>query len=263
MKIKEIVQALEVFAPLSLQESYDNSGLLIGNLDDEVRAALLCVDVTEEILAEATVLGCNLIIAHHPIIFSGVKKLNGNNYVERIIIKAIQHNIAIYACHTNADHVQHGVNEKIGEKLGITNARILLPKKGLLKKLVTFCPNSHAEQVRDALFEAGCGEIGNYDRCSFNTEGKGTFRPNQSANMFVGTRGKDHEEMETRIECIYESYKEKHVLTALRGAHPYEEIAHDLISLENSHPTIGSGMYGELNEPMKIEELFAQIKEVF
>ncbi len=263
MQIRDITNLLEKLAPLSLQESYDNSGLLIGDASSEVQGALVCLDVTEEIIDEAISKKCNLIIAHHPVIFSGVKRLNGKNYVERIIIKAIKHEVAIYACHTNVDHVATGVNRKIGEKLEIKTPHILSPKKGLLKKITTFCPTDAAEKVRNALFEAGCGQIGNYDHCSFNSEGKGTFRPNELANPVIGKRGTDHVEAETKIECIYETYNEAKVLKALKAAHPYEEVAHDIILLDNNHPLIGSGMYGDLNEPMDITVFFNKIKADF
>ncbi len=175
MKLHEIISALETFAPPAYQESYDNSGLLIGNKNTEVNAALLTLDVTEEIIDEAISKKCDLIIAHHPIIFSGIKRLNGNNYVERVIIKAIQNNIAIYACHTNIDNVANGVNKKIANKLGLINTKILQPKSQLLKKLVTFVPTENAETLKQALFTSGAGNIGNYSECSFNVNGTGTF----------------------------------------------------------------------------------------
>ena len=250
MKIADVVKYLESIAPPYLQESYDNSGLLTGDMEDEIRGVLICLDSTEDIIQEAIDTNCNLVVAHHPIVFSGLKKITGKNYVERVIIKAIKNNISIFACHTNLDNVQSGVNAKICEKLGLENIRILQPKENLLKKLVTFCPVEHAEKVRDAMFQAGAGQIGEYDLCSFNVEGKGTFRASEHANPFVGAKGEMHEEKEIRMELILPAYIEKQVLKALRDAHPYEEVAYYMTSISNPHQMVGSGMVGELQEPM-------------
>lgn len=253
MKIKEITNAIEEFAPLFLQESYDNAGLLVGNYNEEVSGVLISLDVTEEIIDEAISKACNLIVAHHPVIFGGLKKLTGSNYVERTVIKAIRHNIAIYVAHTNLDNVKAGVNAKICEKLGINNAKILAPKSGLLRKLITFCPVAQAAEVRNALFAAGAGQIGNYSGCSFNTEGKGTFKASEGTKPFVGEIGAPHEENEVKIETIYPAYAEKSVLKALIESHPYEEVAYDIYPVNNCYEEVGSGMIGELAE--EIHEL--------
>ncbi|MES2591958.1 MAG: Nif3-like dinuclear metal center hexameric protein [Bacteroidota bacterium] len=246
MKLKEITDYLEEYAPLAYQENYDNSGLICGEKDMEITAALICLDSTEAVVDEAIVSGCNLIIAHHPIVFSGLKKFNGKNYVERVIIKAIKNNIAIYAAHTNLDNVHNGVNAKIAEKLGLINCRILAPQKNGLKKLVTFCPEEKADHVRAALFSAGAGNIGNYDECSFNVTGTGTFRAGKGSQPYVGEQGKQHQEKEVRIEMIFHQNIEGQVVGSLLEAHPYEEVAYDLISLTNSNSMVGAGLIGEL-----------------
>ncbi len=263
MLIKDIISILESFAPPVLQESYDNSGVQCGDVNEKAKGALLCLDVTEEVIKEAQRKKCNLIIAHHPVIFSPLKRLTGENYVEQIIISAIKKNICIYACHTNIDNIQEGVNLKIAEKLGLQNPKILQSKKGWLKKLVTFCPKDNVEKVRNALFKAGCGEIGNYDSCSYNLEGKGTFRPNEGADPYVGKINEFHVEAETRIETVYEAYKEKLVLKALHQSHPYEVVAYDTYSLDNRHPFIGSGMIGDLPKAMDETKFLAEVKSVF
>src|ERR1700758_1863261 len=263
MFIKDVISVIENFAPLSLQESYDNSGIQCGDVNEKATGALLCLDVTLEILEEAKKKKCNLIIAHHPLIFSPLKKITGANYVEQILIAAIKKNICIYACHTNADNVHMGVNNKIAEKLGLDKCHILQPKKGLLKKLVTFCPTEQAEQVRNALFKAGCGEIGNYENCSYNLKGEGTFKGNENSNPFVGVKNQIHVEPEIRIETVFESYKEKQVIKALHKAHPYEVVAYDIYSLDNKHPDIGSGLIGELLKPIKETEFLASLKTIF
>ena len=251
MKVKDFIQVLESVAPSSFQENYDNSGLLTGNNENEVKGVLICLDSTEEVIQEAIDNNCNLLIAHHPIVFKGLKRINGSNYVERVIIKAIKNDIAIYAIHTNLDNVlHHGVNAKIAEKLGLTNLKVLDPKRGLLKKLYTFAPLEHAERVRNSLFAAGAGGISNYSECSFNVEGTGTFKGAEGSNPFVGEVGTRHHEAEIKIEVIFPAYLENNILKELLDVHPYEEVAYDIVSLDNQFDTVGSGLVGELSEPM-------------
>jgi dinuclear metal center YbgI/SA1388 family protein len=260
MKVADVIRAFEEAAPEALQESYDNSGLITGNRQEEVRKILLCLDVTEELIMKAISADCNMIISHHPIVFSGIKKLTGTDYVQRILIKAIKHDIAIYACHTNLDNVQNGVNYKICQKLGILSPQILSPKKNLLKRLITFCPPDHANKIKQAIFDAGAGRIGEYDECSFNTNGTGTFRPSQNTNPFSGEPGKRSEDQEIKIETIYPFYLEKAVLSALWNSHPYEEVAYDIIALENKHQFIGAGMIGDLKEALTEKEFLDMVK---
>ncbi len=260
MQLKQIINTIEQFAPPAYQESYDNAGLITGNADMEITGALICLDSTEAVLDEAIKKKCNLIIAHHPIVFSGIKKLNGKNYVERVIIKAIKNDIAIYAAHTNLDNVYKGVNNKIAEKLGLINLKILAPLSCKLRKLVTFAPKTNIDAVRNALFEAGAGRIGNYDECSFNTEGIGTYRGSESSNPTIGQKGKRQNEPETRIEVIYEALHESQILAALRKTHTYEEVAYDIYELNNSYQNIGSGMVGEFVEAIKPQDFLQQVK---
>ncbi|TKC00359.1 Nif3-like dinuclear metal center hexameric protein [Pedobacter cryophilus] len=261
MRLKELIDCLEEFAPLNYQESYDNSGLIIGNQENEIHKALISLDCTEEIVDEAIANQCDIIISHHPIVFKGLKKFNGNNYVERVIIKAIENRIAIYAIHTNLDSVLNGVNGKICEKIGLKNCKILAPKTGLLKKLVFFVPLKNATEVRNAVFEAGAGSIGNYSECSFNTSGQGTFKANNEAKPFVGELNKLHEENEMRVEVIYPAPAEKKIMTALWENHPYEEVAYDIYALENTHQQVGSGMIGELETEISGLDFLHQLKE--
>lgn len=262
MKLKEITDYIESIAPLSYQESYDNAGLICGNKEMEVTGALICLDSTEAVIDEAIKTKCNLVIAHHPIVFGGLKKFNGKNYVERVIIKAIKNDIAIYAAHTNLDNVFEGVNKKIADTIGLTNCKILAPQNNTLKRLITFCPDDHAEKLRAALFEAGGGKIGNYDECSFNSNGMGTFRANEGANPFVGEVGKQNHEKETKIEVMYPNYLEGRLLKALFSAHPYEEVAYDLIPLTNANQEVGAGMIGELPAEMEEKAFLEHLKKV-
>ncbi len=263
MKIKDIINVLEDFAPLAYQESYDNAGLIIGNKNSETNGALLCIDVTEEIIDEAIKKDANLIVSHHPIVFSGLKKITGKNYIERIIIKAIKHDIAIYASHTNIDSVIGGVNSKICEKIGLKNCKILSPISNGLQKLVTFVPEDHADKVRTALFNAGAGNIGEYDSCSFNTKGEGSFRASDNANPFVGEIGKLHTEPEIRIETIFPKSIKSKIINSLLSNHPYEEVAYDIYPLENKYNKIGIGMIGELEISEDELPFLNRIKDIF
>jgi len=267
MQIRAITDFLESVAPLSLQESYDNSGLLVGRADASLKGVLCCLDVTESLLEEAIDKGCNLIIAHHPVIFGSLSRLNGKNHVERAVMKAIKHDIALYATHTNLDKAASGVNAKIAGKLGLQNISILRPSKGVLKKLVTFCPNINAESgeyypgiIRQALFNAGAGQIGNYDQTSFNIKGKGTFRAPDEAHPFVGSKARMHVQDEVRIETVFPAYRQEDIVRTLTEAHPYEEVAYDVYPLDNTFIPTGAGMIGELEQPVSENEFLAQVK---
>ena len=263
MKIKEIVRALERFAPLPLQDGFDNAGLQIGLTEAEATGALLCLDVTEAVLDEAIALGYNLIVAHHPLLFRGYKSITGKDYVERCILKAIKNDIVIYAAHTNLDNAQGGVNFKIAEKIGLKNVRVLEPKENALLKLVTYVPLRQADRVRQALFSAGCGCIGRYDSCSYNTEGEGTFRAGEGTRPYCGNVGELHTEREVRIETILPAYRKSEVTRALLAAHPYEEPAFDFYALQNTWSQVGSGVIGELVEPETELEFLKRIKKLF
>ncbi len=262
MKIIDVLECLENFAPLSLQEDYDNAGLLIGNGQDECSGIITTLDVTEKVVEEAVKKKCNLIVAHHPIIFKGLKKLNGTNYVERTVISAIKNNIAVYAIHTNLDNVVEGVNFKIAEKLALQNIQVLLPKEKILKKIVTFAPKENATEVRNALFTSG-GKLGKYSECSFNIEGTGTFKAAEGANPFVGKIGERHEEKEIRIEVIFPGYLQNQIVKALKAAHPYEEVAYDIYLLESKLKDFGSGIIGNLVQPISEKELLSRLKRDF
>lgn len=263
MKIAEIINVLEKAAPLSLQESYDNAGLITGNAGWECIGIICSLDATEAVILEAKQKGCNLVVAHHPIVFGGLKKITGKNYVEKTVIAAIKNDIAIYAIHTNLDNIINGVNHKIADKLGLLNRKILSPKAGQLMKLFTFVPVNEADKVRDALFEAGAGHIGNYSETSFNSQGFGTFKGNENSNPHVGEHGKRHQEDELKLEVIFPSWLHSNVVTALKAAHPYEEVAYDIVQLSNDYQQVGSGLIGELPEPMDERMVLHLLKTSF
>jgi dinuclear metal center YbgI/SA1388 family protein len=261
MKLHQITSYLELVAPLSYQEPYDNSGLIVGNSNKEIKKVLLCLDSIESIIDEAIEKNCELIIAHHPIVFSGLKSLTGKNYIEKTILKAIKNDIAIYACHTNLDNVLHnGVNKKMAEAIGLINTRILDPKKGLMSKMVVYAPKESAEQVRKSLWENGAGNISDYSNCSFNSEGEGTYMPGENTNPTFGEIGKTNSAIEVKIEVVVFNRLKSKVLNELRKVHPYEEVAYEFIPLENENNQIGAGMIGELVNEMDALDFLKSLK---
>ncbi len=263
MTIQEITNFLESVAPPSLQESYDNAGLLTGNSQWNCTGIITSLDATEAVVNEAIEKKCNLIVAHHPIIFGGLRKITGKNYVEQTIIMAIKNDIAIYAIHTNLDNVLHGVNAAIADKLGLINRQILQLKSNTLKKLYTYVPVEHAEKLRSALFAAGGGNVSNYSECSFNIAGEGTFKAGEGSNPFIGEIGSRHSEDELKIEMIFPAWQQNSIINALQTAHPYEEVAYGIIDLDNKNQQIGSGLVGELTQPISETAFLALLKEKF
>ncbi len=259
--VNDVCKAIEAFAPTALQEDYDNAGLIAGNPKMIVKAVLICLDITEEIVNEAIEKKCNLIVAHHPPVFRALKRFTGGSETERILIKALKHDIALYAAHTNLDNTFKGVNHILALKLGAKPLRILRPLNGRLKKLVTFCPLAYADKLRDSLFEAGAGQIGNYDACSFNTEGVGTFRAGENTRPFVGDIGKMHHEKECRIETVFPDFLEARIISSLIKAHPYEEVAYDIYPIENSWDMAGSGMIAAFEEEMHEDAFLQHVKK--
>lgn len=262
MKLNQISNAIESLAPLSLQENYDNSGLIVGLPKMEITKAIISFDVTEKVVEEAKSVGANLIISHHPIIFGSIKKLNANNYVERIVMQAVKNDIALYAVHTNLDNVIEGTNRILARKLNLENLKVLQGKENQLFKLVVYVPLSHLVEVRTAIFQAGAGNIGNYDQCSYSTQGKGSFRAGEGAKPFVGNIDELHIEDEYRLETVFPSHRKNAVMQAMTNAHPYEEVAYDIFALEKKDNNIGAGVIGTLKEEVTETEFFAKLKEI-
>ena len=263
MKIKDLTNYIEGLIPLSSQENYDNCGLIYGNSDTPIKGVLVSLDCTEDIIEEAIRKNCNVVVSHHPIVFKGIKKLTGKNYVERTLIKAIQHDIAIYALHTNLDNYRFGVNYEIGKRLGLHKLKVLAPATDKLIKLVTFVPIAHLEKVQTALFGSGAGNIGDYDSCSFSLEGSGTFRSKLGSTPFVGELNELHTEKEVRLEVVLSTHVKRKVISALLESHPYEEVAYDLIPLINTNNYEGAGMVGELEHPQDTLTFLKHVKSVF
>ena len=263
MNLKTIINNLESFAPLANAEDFDNVGLLVGNPDSEVSGILVTLDTLEKTVDEAIAKNCNLIVSFHPIIFSGLKKITGKNYVERVVLKAIRHDIAIYAIHTALDNLPQGVSKGMCDALGLENRKTLIPKKGAIKKLTTYIPQDAFAMVRNALFKAGAGNIGNYEECSFSLEGEGTFKGNEASNPVVGSKGELHTEPEKQLHITFEARLESKVLSALFSTHPYEEVAYEITTLDNANQNIGMGMLGDLPEALEAMAFLNRVKQVF
>ncbi len=258
MIVKQVTDILEELAPLAYAEDFDNVGLLVGSPQLEVSGILVTLDTLENVIEEAIQKKCNLIVSFHPIIFGGLKKITGINYVQRVVINAIKNNIAIYSMHTALDNSSQGVNAKICEILGLINTKVLIPQKKTIKKLTTYIPKNDADKLKNALFKAGGGNIGNYSHCSFSTNGLGSYKANKSAKPKKGEIGKTHFEAETQISLTFEKAVEQKILEALFNHHPYEEVAYEVQTLENTYQHIGMGMIGEL-ENAKDERLFLSL----
>ena len=263
MRIKELVNYLNTAIPLGLQETYDNSGLLLGNTNNELSGVLVSVDVTEKVIEEARQKGVNFILSHHPLIFSGLKSITGKDFVERSVIQAIQNDIAIYAAHTSLDNLKNGFNFMLADKLGLKDTQILRPKQDQLVKMVFFVPHDYAGKVRKAVFEAGAGIIGDYDQCSYNLKGQGTFRPGEGSDPYTGKQGEIHFEEEMRVETFFPTYKTNEVINAMNQAHPYEEVVYDLFPLKNTDKDSGAGVIGKLEERMPEKDFLDLIKKQF
>ena len=261
MKIKDVTTILERLAPLSYQESYDNSGLIIGDRNDDLKSILITLDCTEEVLDEAIKNKCNLIVAHHPILFKSIKKLNGDNYVQRVIIKAIKNNISIYAIHTNLDNVMDGVNSTIANRLELINCKILQPKYDILKQLIVYCPESYSKKLKESLFSLGAGAIGDYEQCSFSSKGIGTFFPKKDSKPFIGEFGKVHEAPEDCIEMIFPKNIEGAIIECINKNHPYEEVAYQIFNLDIKYKNVGSGLIGELKESIEEKDFLSCLKD--
>lgn len=260
MKIKTILAVLEEMAPLAYAESFDNVGLLVGNQNESCTGVLVCHDALETVIDEAVAKNCNLVVCFHPILFSGLKKITGKNYVERSIIKAIKNDIAIYAVHTALDNHQNGVNKIFCDALGLKNTKILIPKQDFIQKLVTFTVPENADLLRNALFDAGAGKIGNYENCSFNSTGIGTYKGNENSNPVIGNKFELTRSEELKIEVTFEKHLQRNILKALFENHIYEEVAYEIYNLHNSHQNIGLGMIGELDEEMSELSFLQMVK---
>ncbi len=261
MKIKEVINALENLAPKCYAEDFDNVGLQVGDENLEIDNVLVTLDVTDVVMQEAIEENVNLIVTFHPLIFTGLKALTGKNRVEQLVIKAIQNNIAIYAIHTNLDNQYFGVNHAICQQLQLEKVQILLPKKHTLFKLVYYVPMEHDIEVKNALFEAGAGEIGNYSECSFSILGEGTFKPNDRAKPFVGKNNKRHTETENRVELLVDKSQKSKIISVLKENHPYEEVAYEIIPIDNVNQTLGMGQIGNLSYEMSSDDFLAWVKK--
>jgi len=262
MIVQDVIDCLEELAPLAYAEDFDNVGLLVGDQKSEISGILVTLDTIESVVEEAIEKNCNLIVSFHPIIFTGLKTLTGKNYVERTVLKAIKNEISIFAIHTALDNAKNGVNDIICNKLGLKSKQILIPQKSTIKKLTTYVPNDQADNLRKALFAVGAGNIGNYDNCSFNSKGLGTYRGNESSNPTVGEKGKLHYEDETQISVTFNTHIESKLLKTLIKSHPYEEVAYEIVKLDNLDQNIGIGMLGKLSTKTNTKQFLNELKDI-
>jgi len=260
MIVQDVINHLEELAPLSYAEDFDNVGLLVGNKNNEVKGILVTLDTLETVVDEAIEKNCNLIVSFHPIIFKGLKTFTGKTYVERVVMKAIKNDISIFAIHTALDNALQGVNDKICEKLGLVNRQILIPQVGTIKKLTTYIPEDKAEKLREALFNAGAGAIGNYNNCSFNVNGIGTFNGNENSNPTIGEKDITQHEEEIKLTVTFQKHLESKILQTLFKNHPYEEVAYEVTTLENKNQHIGMGMIGEFENAMTETSFLEHLK---
>ena len=260
MIIQDVINHLEALAPQAYAEDFDNTGLLVGNSENKLTGVLVTLDTLEAVIDEAIENNCNLIVSFHPIIFKGLKKLTGKSYVERVVLKAIKHDINIFAIHTALDNAKLGVNNIICDQLNLENRNILIPQNRTIKKLTTYAPTAEAEALRQALFSAGAGNIGNYNECSFNVDGLGTYKGNANSNPTKGKKLQQHQERETQISVTFAKHLESTVLKALFKNHSYEEVAYEISTLDNTNQNIGMGMIGDLKNEMSEFEFLSLLK---
>lgn len=261
MTVQDVIDHLEDLAPLYYAEDFDNVGLLVGDKESKVKGILVALDTLEAVVDEAIEKNCNLVVSFHPIVFKGLKSITGKTYVERVVLKAIKNNIAIYSIHTALDNALQGVNAMICDRLELKNKSILIPQIGTIKKLTTYVPSNEAEQLRNALFAVGAGSIGNYTNCSFNVEGIGTFNGNEQSNPTVGKKGETQFEEEVKLTMTFAKHLESKVLQTLFKAHSYEEVAYEITTIENKNQDIGMGMLAELPKPMEGKSFLKYVKE--
>ena len=261
MKIKEITNILSEWAPLTYAEEFDNVGLLVGNENATCQQAMITHDVSEEVVEEAILNKCELIICFHPIIFSGLKSITGKNYVEKTVIKAIENKIAIYAIHTALDNHRYGISYQLGKTLGLVNQQILIPKTDTLLHLNTYVPGDHKETVLAALHAAGAGELGNYSETSFSVTGQGSYKGNELSQPAIGEKNKSTTTTEEKLSLIVPQHSKNKVIKALMDTHPYESIAYELTATLNSNPTLGMGSVGELPEVMPSMTFLTHMKK--
>ncbi|WP_353892287.1 Nif3-like dinuclear metal center hexameric protein [Proteinivorax hydrogeniformans] len=263
LAIAEITKELESIAPKSLAYfSKDNNGLLVGDSSQKVNKVMVTLDITEDIMEYAIKSKCDLIISHHPIIFGGIDKIDTKSKTGRIIIKAIQNNISIYAAHTNLDVAWGGVNDSLAKKLGLKVTGVLDKiEASKYYKVVVFVPLDYKEKVLDAMAQQGAGNIGDYSHCTFTTLGEGTFKPLEGSNPFLGETGNLETVKEVKIESIVSSDRLGGVLSGMKNAHPYEEVAYDVLPLQNNPDVYGLGRTTVLEAPITSIELANHVKK--
>lgn len=263
LQVKDIIASMDRWAPQGLAYDWDRVGLQVGAPTQEVQRVLTCLTPGRDALAAAKKAGAQLVVAHHPLVFKPLPHLRADHPEVRLCLDYHEAGIAVFAAHTNLDLVPGGVSHVLAARLGLEKCAPLFPAQhaGMIK-LVTFVPDAHVERLRDAVSRAGAGVIGNYTHCTFSAPGEGTFLPGEGAMPFLGTVGAVNREPERRFEVVVSKARLGDVLAAMRGAHPYEEPAYDLIPLENRDVNLGLGVRGELpGAGMPLDAFAARVAE--
>lgn len=261
MTVHDIHKLIAAWAPNDIAWERDNIGLQVGEMEAGVKGVLVCLDVTDRVIAEAKKRNTNLIISHHPLLFRPPKSITPKDQIGSCVIGLIENGINLYSAHTNLDFTRGGTSFATAEALGLRHVDFLHKSYHVQKKIVTFVPEQSVDKVRDAMAGAGAGAIGNYDHCSFGTIGAGSFRGNDSAKPAAGEKRKLEHVSEARLEMIANQWDVVNVVEAMRSAHPYEEVAYDVYPLENTSSEYGIGIIGTLERPMRLEPFLNLVKK--
>lgn len=262
VKAEEVVALIEELAPPGLAEAWDNSGWQVGDPNQEVDRVMVALDIDEQVAGEAVEKGVQLIISHHPLIMKGLKSIRLDTAAGRLTGKLIRAGIGAYAAHTNLDSTRGGINDRLAQKLGLQDTRVLfVVEKEKYLKLVVFVPESHLQDVMGALRRQGAGWIGNYSDCTFQVKGTGTFRPGEGTDPYIGKQGELERVEEVRLETIVPAPIVDKVLKAVIDAHPYEEVAYDLYPLALEGPAKGLGRVGNLSSPVKFSQFVQLVRQ--
>ncbi|MFC4404195.1 Nif3-like dinuclear metal center hexameric protein [Gracilibacillus xinjiangensis] len=263
-KVKDIIQLFEQWVPVTYAESWDNVGLQIGNLDSNVEKVMTTLDVTDQIVDEAIEKDVDFILAHHPLLFEGLKQIDEKKLKGKVVHKLIKHNISVYSAHTNLDIVTGGVNDMLADRLFLQNQKVLVPSiTEKLFKFVAYVPQTHTGSFIEAIGEAGAGHIGNYSHCTFKSAGVGSFKPQKGTNPFIGQEGVTEQVEEDRIETIVKENLLHTVIEVAKKAHPYEEMAYDIFPTVNNDQTLGLGRIGEITTEMNLQDYAETVKKAF
>ena len=259
-RIQDLVGLVhKLYAP-ELAEDWDNVGLQVGDPGAPLERVMVALDPGLSAIQAARDAGAQALVTHHPLLFRPIKRLTPEDAVGQALWTAVRDGVAIISAHTNLDCAVAGLNSWLAVRLGVQQSAPLQPVAGDYLKLTVFIPAGHEQSVAEALFSAGAGQIGAYDECSFRARGEGTFRPGLGTNPFIGEIGQREQADEIRFETIVPKRKLARVLEKMHKAHPYEEVAYDLVPLQNQVPGAGLGRIGRLEQATTLDAFAAGVK---